>query len=300
MSQSASCSDLIGSYKPIELSRLVKACMDLFLVILYDNNKLEANSKFSEHLARLYGAKAFDKLVDLLGMAVERFGVSLKEEKNLFEATFAKIEKLNRKLFNLKLKLSESSKMNSEPNSACMLFDWVDGALVEAIKNGSWVLLDEINLAPLELLERISPLLEPYPSSITIAEKGDINPIKRNKNFRLFAAMNPATDVGKRALSNSVRSRFTEFYVDEPILDEDLVLVIEKYLGVGIEKRMLDLIINLYKKVKRELAVKCLVDGNNKRPVYSLRTLCRALSYTASLRFFRGEKHIHKNAKANT
>ena len=201
------------------------------------------------------------------------------------EATIAKIEKLNHKLFNLKLKLSESTKLQNSENSCSMLFDWVDGALVEAIKNGSWVLLDEINLAPLELLERISPLLEPYPSSVTLAEKGDIIPVKRNKKFRVFAAMNPATDVGKRALSGSVRSRFTEFYVDEPVLDEDLVLVIEKYLGVGIERRIFDLIIGLYKKTKRELAITCLVDGNNKRPVYSLRTLCRALSYAANLRF---------------
>lgn len=39
-------------------------------------------------------------------------------------------------------------------------FSFVEGVLVKAIREGKWVLLDEINLASAETLERLSGLLE--------------------------------------------------------------------------------------------------------------------------------------------
>ena len=39
-------------------------------------------------------------------------------------------------------------------------FSFVPGALVDAIEKGKWVLLDELNLAPGEVLQRLSGLLE--------------------------------------------------------------------------------------------------------------------------------------------
>lgn len=35
----------------------------------------------------------------------------------------------------------------------------------------------------------------------------DIEPVKRHPDFRLFACMNPATDVGKKDLSPGIRNR---------------------------------------------------------------------------------------------
>lgn len=39
-------------------------------------------------------------------------------------------------------------------------FSFVEGVLVRAIREGKWVLLDEINLASAETLQRLSGLLE--------------------------------------------------------------------------------------------------------------------------------------------
>lgn len=41
-------------------------------------------------------------------------------------------------------------------------FAFVEGALVKALKHGWWLLLDEINLAPPEVLERIASILEAH------------------------------------------------------------------------------------------------------------------------------------------
>jgi midasin len=51
-------------------------------------------------------------------------------------------------------------------------------------------------LASAETLESLSGLLEG--GSITLNERGDVEEIKRHPNFRIFACMNPPTDVGKK------------------------------------------------------------------------------------------------------
>ena len=40
----------------------------------------------------------------------------------------------------------------------------------------------------------------------------DIEPVVRNENFRLFACMNPATDVGKKDLPIGIRNRYLFIY----------------------------------------------------------------------------------------
>lgn len=51
----------------------------------------------------------------------------------------------------------------------------------------------QINLAPAEALERIAGLLDWDGGSVTVVERGDSNDVARHPNFRLLAAMNPAT-----------------------------------------------------------------------------------------------------------
>jgi len=73
---------------------------------------------------------------------------------------------------------------------------------------GEWVLLDEINLATAETLQCLSGLLEGSRGSLHLLERGDEKPIKRHPDFRLFACMNPATDVGKKDLPPGLRNRY--------------------------------------------------------------------------------------------
>jgi midasin len=94
-------------------------------------------------------------------------------------------------------------------------FSFVEGLFISALRNGDWVLLDEINLAPSETLERIASILDSEESSVTLTERGDVENIPRHSNFRLFACMNPPTDVGKRDLPPILKARFSEIYVDE-------------------------------------------------------------------------------------
>lgn len=92
-------------------------------------------------------------------------------------------------------------------------------------------MLDEINLASADTLECLTGLLESSSGSVTLHEKGDSKPVERHPNFRLFACMNPATDVGKKELPIGLRNRFTEVFMDEFRSKEDLKQLVKDYLA---------------------------------------------------------------------
>jgi midasin len=121
---------------------------------------------------------------------------------------------------------------------------------------------------------------------LVLTENGELTPIVRHSNFRLFAAMNPATDVGKRDLPPMLRTRFTEIYVQELSDDNDLEVVVQSYLS-GVEKPPISEIVSFYNRAKI-LSSSKLFDGAGKSPKYSLRTLCRALEAT---RIFHDRKY---------
>lgn len=105
-------------------------------------------------------------------------------------------------------------------------FAFIEGPLLKAIKTGQWILLDEINLAPMEVLQRIAGLFEGISGSICITERGDTEPLQVHPDFRVIAAMNPPTDVGKKDLPPGLRNRFTEIFFDELEDEQDLQVLL--------------------------------------------------------------------------
>lgn len=164
--------------------------------------------------------------------------------------------------------------------SSGMVFSFVEGAFVTALRNGEWILLDEVNLAPPETLQRVIGVLEGEYGSLCLAERGDVNYIPRHPNFRIFACMNPATDAGKRDLPFTLRSRFTEYFVDDVLDDEDLTLFVNQFMDDSKNNRELVKKIVCFYKASKKNSEERLQDGANQKPQYSLRSLYRALEYT--------------------
>ena len=77
------------------------------------------------------------------------------------------------------------------------LFEWVDGPLISAMKNGDMILLDEISLADDSVLERLNSVLEPE-RQITQAESSESLTLTAHHDFRVVATMNPGGDYGKK------------------------------------------------------------------------------------------------------
>ena len=81
-------------------------------------------------------------------------------------------------------------------------------------------MIDEINLASNEVLQKILPLLEN--SSLFLYDRGDLKEITRHPDFRIIACMNPGTDIGKKDLPLNIRSKFIDTYVQDLIDPNDL------------------------------------------------------------------------------
>ena len=123
------------------------------------------------------------------------------------------------------------------------LFEWSDGPLVEAMKSGELMLLDEMSLAEDAVLERLNSVLEPS-RLLVLAEKGDDGSSRTGKDsriilahdsFRIFATMNPGGDYGKRELSPALRSRFTEIWVPSISERSDFEIVLGRSLSLNLE-----------------------------------------------------------------
>jgi midasin len=93
-----------------------------------------------------------------------------------------------------------------------------EGPLVTAVRQGHWVVLDELNLAPSEVLEALNRLLDDN-REIFIPETQEA--VKAHPHFMLFATQNPpGVYGGRKALSRAFRNRFIEVHVDDLPHDE--------------------------------------------------------------------------------
>lgn len=84
---------------------------------------------------------------------------------------------------------------------------WADGILVEAMRKGFWIVLDEINAAGADVLFALHSLLDDDRMIVLPENDGEI--VRPHEDFRLFATMNPSGDyAGTREMSKALMSRF--------------------------------------------------------------------------------------------
>ncbi|KAJ4772445.1 Midasin [Rhynchospora pubera] len=108
-----------------------------------------------------------------------------------------------------------------------MEFSWSDGILLQALKRGSWVLLDELNLAPQSVLEGLNSILD-HRAEVAIPELGMT--FKCHPSFRVFACQNPLSQGGgRKGLPKSFLNRFAKVYVDELSADDYFYICQENY-----------------------------------------------------------------------
>jgi|GEM_PF-637504 len=103
-----------------------------------------------------------------------------------------------------------NERMRSHP------WSWQDGLVVQAVRNGWWAILDEVNLAEPQILERLNSLLEREPQLVLTEHDGSVfgpggTPI--HPRFRIFATMNPAEYAGRTALSPAYRNRWRGYRI---------------------------------------------------------------------------------------
>ncbi|KAL6945303.1 hypothetical protein ACO0QE_002753 [Hanseniaspora vineae] len=296
VSQQTEMGDLLGGYKPVNCRTIAIPLIEEFEELFAASFSMKKNEKFYKILHKCISKQKWTNVVKLFNeaykMAAKVFTTSTTEDKkedgenkkrklnnNEKEILFAKWSE-----FHEKVKIFDAQSQSID-NS--FVFDFVEGSLVKAVKNGDWLLLDELNLASPDTLESIADLLaDPQDRTILLSEKGEAESIKAHPDFRIFGCMNPATDVGKRDLPNGIRSRFSEIYVHSPDKDiQDLLAIIDKYIGrycLSDEWAGND-VAELYLESKRLSEENKIVDGSNQKPHFSIRTLTRTLIYVVDI-----------------
>ncbi|KZF21610.1 midasin [Xylona heveae TC161] len=303
LSQQSESGDLLGGFKPVNVRSLA----------------IPLKEEFDELFALTFSLKKNQRYLDMLGKCVAkgqwpRASTLWHEALKMVEGVFGTLEdtasspadedgeqpKKKRKIDSPEYQSLKprwrrfaadvrSFDMQLSGGSESFAFTFIEGNIVKAARNGEWVLLDEINLASPDTLESIADLLYSGAGdgpSLLLSETGDVERVRAHPDFRIFGAMNPATDIGKKDLPVGLRSRFTEIYVDSPDTDVDSLLsVVSAYLGsrTHSDERVASDVCQLYLAAKKLANENKLVDGANQRPHFSLRTLTRTLSYSMEI-----------------
>ncbi|KAL0096148.1 P-loop containing nucleoside triphosphate hydrolase protein [Phycomyces blakesleeanus] len=283
LSQQSDSSDLLGGFKPVDGKVLAIPLREEFERLFEKTFSVKKNAKFMEMVRKTFVHQKWTNFVTLLQQAVKMSQQKFEKEQDENAKRTSPELRSAWKTFENHLVEFQVQQVQSANK---FVFHFLEGSLVKAVRQGDWILLDEINLATTETLECLSGLLQDAHGSLLLTEKGDVEPIRRHPNFRLFACMNPATDVGKRDLPPGLRNRFTEFYVHPPDSRyEDLLQIVRRYL-VGIStgnESACDDVAEFYMEAKKLSSEHKLTDGANQRPHFSMRTLARALTYVVQI-----------------
>ena len=302
LSQQSEAGDLLGGFKPVNIRSLAIPIKDDFDLLFEETFSSAKNEQYTKSISRKFMKKEWTKLLILWKEALKKIeylytpgsktldgGKPQKRRK----VESAKYQKLKDRWDRLAEQIDVFEK-HIRSGSRGFAFSFIEGNIVKAIRNGDWVLLDEINLASPDTLESIADLLvdglDGSPS-LLLTETGEIQRIRAHSDFRIFGAMNPATDVGKKDLPPSIRLRFTEYYFASPEEHwESLLEIVKSYMQDWVmrDTRLPQDTAQLYLEIRKLEADNRLVDGANQRPHFTIRTLARTLTYAKDIEHIYG------------
>lgn len=129
-----------------------------------------------------------------------------------------------------------------------------EGVLVEAMRKGYWIILDELNLAPSDVLEALNRVLDDN-RELFIPETQQV--IKADPNFMLFATQNPpGLYGGRKMLSRAFRNRFVELHFDEiPRQELEIILHERCHVPPAYSKKMIQVMAELQIRRRGSAAV---------------------------------------------
>jgi midasin len=149
-------------------------------------------------------------------------------------------------------------------------FVWQDGIVLKAAKRGTWLVLEELNLATSEVLEILNDYL--ITGKFTYSENGDQRLFEPSGDFRLFATANPSSYAQRERLSQVFVSRFKVQYQRE-LSEEDLIEILSGLFDIPAH---LAYSIAFFHVTLQEQADSKVIGKEEKEPyIFSLRDLIR-------------------------
>eukprot|EP00347_Sterkiella_histriomuscorum_P024492 403330924 len=264
MNQNTDSADLLGGFKPVDLKFLLKPIYEKFLYVFRSIFKSDKNQKFLDLAQKCYEENRVKDFLQCLNHGLQSISGSKLKSEYTQEITY------------LQQQLKEVQKRQAKLESGGgFIFQFIEGSLISSIKNGDWILLDEINLASESVLNRIATLVDG--DYILLNERADIVETKRHPEFRIFMCMNPPyTSAGKKQLPWSLRSKLSEIYVPELDNQNDLWKIIDENSSNQLNESHKRKILEFYMRVREQIF------KQTKRGNIGLRNLTRALAFMKS------------------
>ncbi|KAH0571036.1 Midasin [Spironucleus salmonicida] len=269
LSAQTDITDLIGGFKPVSQLSVARTIYQSTIALINEvlDAKSTQNNQFIERIFALFTAKNY----------VEMSANCIRFVRAFQGAKMAEIQPQQHVLINEICQNCEQIQRFESAESK-FYFQFKEGILTQALIQGSFILFDEVNLASTEVLEYLQQVLQN--DSIVIPdfqdESRNCQVVRKHKNFRIFASMNPASDVGKKQLPEAIQQQFTAIYLEEMSNKADITKLIRTYL----QNQTIDVddIVDCYFELKvwQTSKLKTVAQQN---PVFSIRLLCRALRF---------------------
>ena len=193
-------SDILGSYEQVEGNfralALVRRVLQLVETISRNSEGCKSHniSNLGQLRAAITTPPSIEALPDLL-----------KEILNILEGLLIPDDLCIQE----RLDLLQELRAELAASRTVGQFEWIDGPLVKALKEGHWLLLDDANLCSPSVLDRLNSLCEPS-GVLTLNERGLVDGVTPviipHPNFRLVMCIDP--HLGE--LSRAMRNRGTE------------------------------------------------------------------------------------------
>lgn len=219
-------SDLVGQWLPVSLDSIIEQRLRDVIVLkqdvlkrgleMVDDCDTESRSSFFESMHRVFGN---GEPLPSLDAAVKTIADLKKAMEAIPASKSRSCAKLRKKLSSLESLLSEDQFENQT-----VVFKFVEADLVKALSSGAYVLLDNINAAPPDVLERVLSLFEETPflnlyehseGKVMTVENGEIH-----EKTRIFATAD-FKRINTNKLSSPLLNRMIKIWLPE--IDSDVV-----------------------------------------------------------------------------
>ncbi|CAH0590186.1 unnamed protein product [Chrysodeixis includens] len=206
-------SDLLGGFEQVDFNRNLESLFDKIETLTIQTvrkvwlNQKNEDKKSNQLLSELYQYKSFQAVSSEISKDnMEKFKEKVQfllnhcdlllNNNETFDNISTMLQNVVTSLKKLSNKISNLTSVNAGGK-----FEYVDSLLVKTMIEGSWLLLDNVNLTTAAVLDRLNGLLEPN-GVLSIPERGDMSEIRPHRNFRVFFTMDPKYGEISRAMRN--------------------------------------------------------------------------------------------------
>ena len=155
-------------------------------------------------------------------------------------------------------------------------FEWRNGPFLNAMEQGQWILLDELNLASQSILEGLNAVFD-YRNEVYIPELN--RTFSLHSDTRIFACQNPISEGGDRkGLPKSFLNRFSKIFMSGLEM-EDYIIICES-LYPDMDRSLISQMVKFSSRLEEEVVVKRRWGQQGSPWEFNLRDLlrwCRAM-----------------------